>query len=159
LRPVLDAWLEGTPFLNQDAFYVIARSGFGKLFEWGERSGHLLIIDTPYGMILPRDQSQKIRAGRADVLVQRFFSSIVKKALDMEDELHRLMFDRAQKALVALGPGEMYGFEPALVAGGTPRIENLRKVDAVAHLWMLAQFGDRRVMRDIFQDARDAGLA
>jgi hypothetical protein len=44
------------------------------------------------------------------------------------------------------------------VLGGKPDLGNLRRVDAVTHLTLLAQLGDREIMRDIVADARNAGL-
>jgi len=155
---VVQAWLEGTPLLERDRFYAVARSAFGTLFLCGEHSGQSVRIDAPSGMIFPSDKSDMVRAGRQDLMVRLFLVQMTKKALDEEDVRHRPLFERARKVLGPLGPGEMYGFEPALVAGGQARLENLRKVDAVTHLRLLAQFGDRQIMRDVFQDARDAGL-
>jgi len=158
-QSVLDAWLKGTPFCEQDTFYVVARSALGKLFLWGTHSGQSLKIHTPHGMIFPNDQSNLVKAGRADMMVRLFFMQMTKKALDQQDDLNRPLFDRAVKVLGPLEPGQMYGFEPAIVAGGQLRLENLRKVDAIPHFLVLAELGDRRIMRDIVQDARNAGLA
>ena len=52
----------------------------------------------------------------------------------------------------------MYGFEPALALGGKADLRNLRKVKAVEHLVMLAQLGERQIMRDIVKDAKAQGL-
>lgn len=47
--------------------------------------------------------------------------------------------DVALGNLGPLAPDEMYGFEPALVAGGKMRLENLRKVKLDQHLTILRQ--------------------
>lgn len=36
---LLDLWLEGTPFEELDSYHVIAKTGFGKLFIFGENTG------------------------------------------------------------------------------------------------------------------------
>lgn len=41
---VLDMWLEDTPFEEIDSYHVIARTAFGKLFAWGERTGPSLTV-------------------------------------------------------------------------------------------------------------------
>jgi hypothetical protein len=42
--------------------------------------------------------------------------------------------------------------------GGSPRLENLQKLDAHVHLSILAQSTKIQIMRDINDDARAAGL-
>jgi hypothetical protein len=128
---VLDTWLGETHFVEQDALYVIARSAFGDLFVWGDKTGQGIKIVPSYGMIFPGDNSERIRKGMQDKLIQWFFSGQDKKSLDDNDEYEKPMFDRAYKLLGELAPDEMYGFEPALVLGGKAVVENLRKVKAV----------------------------
>ena len=41
-EPVLEAWVGSTPFMEQDALHIIARSAFGGLYFWGERTGYAL---------------------------------------------------------------------------------------------------------------------
>lgn len=38
-EPVVKAWIGNTPFMQEDTFHIIARSAFGKLYFWGEKSG------------------------------------------------------------------------------------------------------------------------
>lgn len=38
-EPVAKAWIGNTPFMQEDAFHIIACSAFGKLYLWGEKSG------------------------------------------------------------------------------------------------------------------------
>lgn len=52
----------------------------------------------------------------------------------------------------------MYGFVPALVMGGSPKLENLQKLDAHVHLDILAQMGEKKIMRDIGAEVHDTGL-
>jgi hypothetical protein len=124
----------------------------------GTKSGPSIDIDSPWGMIFPHDNSARVRAGGADILLRRFFMRKEMDELDQKDALERPLFERAVQALGPLLPNQMYGFEPALVLGGKPDLGNLRRVDAVTHLTLLAQLGDREIMRDIVADARNAGL-
>jgi hypothetical protein len=157
-EPALEAWIGDTPFMEKDAYYVIARSAFGELFLWGTKSGPSVKIKCNWGMLFPTDRTEKIKIGQADFLARMFFEVKDKPSLDQKDHLEKPLFERALKALGSLAPDEMYGFEPALALGGTADIKNLRKVKAVEHLVMLAQLGERQIMRDIVQDAKAQGL-
>ncbi len=154
----LEAWIGDLPFREQDAYYVIGRSAFGELFLWGTRSGPSRIIKSLCGMVFPRDNSERIRAGRADQLAKSFVVGQKKSDLDQKDHLDKPLFDRALKRLGPLAADEMYGFEPALAAGGRADLATMRKLKCVEHLVMLAQLGERQVMRDVVQDAKQAGL-
>lgn len=67
-------------------------------------------------------------------------------ALDIEDEKEKKIFKRAVKKLGALRADEMYGFEPALVIGGAPKLDNLVKVKVIEHLILLQQFGKIEIL-------------
>lgn len=157
-EPALEAWLGDTALMEQDAYYVIARSAFGELFLWGTKSGPSLDIKSHLGMMFPRDNSERVAQGKSDRLLKTFVVGQKKKDLDQVDYLDKPLFDRAMKKLGPLAVDEMYGFEPALALGGKADLKNLRKVKAVEHLVILAQLGERQIMRDIVKDAKAAGL-
>ncbi len=156
--PLVELWLEGTSLAQRGDYSVVARSAFGRLYLWSTTSGQSVKIDGVRGMIFPKDQSVQVSAGRSDVLIQRFFGGQQRKNIDQEDEGGQPLFQSALGKLGQLRADEMYGFEPALALGGRANIENLRKVKIIPHLTLLAQLGERKVMRDIVQDARAAGL-
>jgi hypothetical protein len=81
-----------------------------------------------------------------------------KKQLEQKDHHDKPLFERALKKLGPLAADEMYGFEPTLALGGKADLKNLHKVKAVEHLVILAQLGERQIMRDIVKDAKAAGL-
>lgn len=151
-EPALEAWIGDLPFREQDAYYVIARSAFGELFLWGEKSGRSLTIKSLRGTMFPADDSDALKAGQADAMAHAFLISMDKDRLDQKDLLDRPLFDRAVKKLGRLAADEMYAFEPALAAGGQADLRNLRKLKCVEHLVMLAQLGERQLMRDITKD-------
>lgn len=157
-EPALEAWIGDTPFMEKDAYYVIGRSAFGNLFLWGTKSGQSLKICGIGDMISPRDNSDKIKAGAADQLLKNFLCLLDKKSLDQKDYLDKPLFERALKTLGPLAPDEIYGFEPALALGGKADLKNLRKVNAVVHLVLLAQLGERQILNDIVQDLKAQGL-
>jgi hypothetical protein len=155
-EPALEAWIGDTDFMETDEHYVIARNAFGKLFLWGKKTGQNLTINSPWAMIFPRDNSEILNRRGADFLVQSFISARQKSRLDFEDHLEKPLFERALKALGPLAPDEMYGFVPALALGGKADLKFLQKVKAVEHLVVLAQLGEKRIMRDIVQDVAEA---
>ncbi|MEX5669041.1 GAD-like domain-containing protein, partial [Pseudomonas neuropathica] len=41
---VVSSWIEGTTFEERDTYHLIARSAFGDLYPWGEKTGFSLKI-------------------------------------------------------------------------------------------------------------------
>lgn len=64
------------------------------------------------------------------------------------------MFPGARDELGIVGPGEMYGFFPALVAGGDNIVKNLRKVSAPEYHAFLSQIEPLKYYEWGFNDAR-----
>ncbi|AWV05429.1 glutamyl-tRNA amidotransferase (plasmid) [Burkholderia sp. JP2-270] len=154
----LEAWIGETQFMEHDAYYVIARTAFGGLILWGENTGQSLKVTTPYGMIFPSFDEEEYREDGPDLTIQLFFSTASKEMFDLLDSEKAPLFERALEKLGPLDHTTMYGFVPALALGGTPALERLQKLDAHIHLDILSQVTELQVMRDIAQDARDAGL-
>ncbi len=141
-EPVLDAWIGETPFMEEDAYHLIARSAFGDLYLFGEHHGKKLHIVAPDSRMLPP------RKGIQDLnlSIRTFFGSQSRNACDFSDARGTRLFPPALKILGRLAPDEMYGFVPALALGGTATLEHLQKVKAVEHLVFLAQLSELRVM-------------
>ncbi|WP_199610066.1 GAD-like domain-containing protein [Flocculibacter collagenilyticus] len=146
---ILQEWLQGTPFEENDIYYVIARSAFGELFVWGKQSGQSLTLEPSFSMIFPTDESDSLARRGQDAVLDSFFACKRKESLNKKDDKDELIFERAVKKLGELSPDEMYGFEPALALGGEPKLENLKKVPVLEHLSFLASLGEKRVMADI----------
>jgi hypothetical protein len=155
-EPALEAWIGDMSFMEKDAYHVIGRGAFGQIFLWGQKSGQSLEIKSLWDMIFPSDETERITAGDADISIRCFFAGQNKKTLDQTDHLENPLFERALKTLGPLAHDEMYGFVPALVLGGQADLKFLQKVKAVEHLVMLAQLGERQIMRDMVQDIKDA---
>ena len=137
---LVDEWLEGSPLEQIDAFHVIARSAFGDLYLCGESSGQSATICCPINAIsaLPKELKAK-SPERRDSSIRAFFGASSLTEYDYSDETGQRLFQRALTNLGSLAPDEMYGFEPALVAGGKMRLENLRRVKLDQHLTILRQ--------------------
>jgi hypothetical protein len=138
-EPVLEAWIGDTPFMEKDAYHIIARSAFGKLYFWGERTGDSLKLFAPGSYCLPRESL--FRNGELDRGVRMFFSNRDREENDFAD-----LFEPAMEKLGRLSHDEMYGFVPALALGGPSDLTHLKKVKAVEHLVLLAQLAPLEVM-------------
>lgn len=148
-EPVLDAWIGDTPFMSSDAYHVIARSAFGELFLWGEKTGFSLSISPAYSRIFPRTRSVITSDQERDFETQLFFESTERGHLDFSDVDERGLFGQAVEKLGILDHDTMYGFIPALALGGTPKLGSLQRVSAIEHLVLLAQMTSPVVMLDI----------
>jgi hypothetical protein len=136
-EPALEAWIGDTPFMEQDAYHVIARSAFGDLYFWGESTGFTLEVCALGSFAIPHKQS----VNPLEKHLQIFFGTRNRKANDFGD-----YFAPALKKLGRLKSDEMYGFVPAIAAGGSDDFEHLQKLKIVEHLVFLAQLDELRVM-------------
>jgi len=143
-EPALEAWIGSTSFMECDAYHVIARSAFGHLLFWGERTGYTLRILAPYAMASVSDPS--FSPDEFELGVKALFSTQDRSFYDLKDKSDKPLFERARKALGPLKHDEMYGFVPALALGGAATIDHLQKVKAVEHLVLLAQLFELRVL-------------
>ncbi|QDI04825.1 DUF1851 domain-containing protein [Xanthomonas cerealis pv. cerealis] len=137
---IAEAWLADTPLPKVDVFHVIARSAFGDLYLCGERTGSSVSVSPALNMIFatpkglkPKNEKQK------DISVKSLLLSS-KKDFDFKDQNDEPLFSRAAAKLGELAPDEVYGFEPALVAGGKAHIDSLRRMKLDPHLTILRQF-------------------
>lgn len=134
---LLDEWLEGTPLQSLDQFAVIARTGFGNLHLWGEKTGSSVSIMCCTNSIICTASDLRRRIKDPDKAIRGFFGHRFAADEDLKDGSQKLLFARARKKLGDLAPDEMYGFEPALVLGGALSLENLVKVNLDVHLTIL----------------------
>lgn len=138
-EPVLEAWIGNTPFMERDAYHVIARSAFGKLYLWGERTGDSLKVMAPGAYGFSRESI--FQGDRLEFALRLFFSNRDREENDFAD-----LFSPALRWLGQLKHDEMYGFVPALALGGSATLAHLKKVKAVEHLVLLAQLAPLQIM-------------
>ncbi|MFJ1338958.1 GAD-like domain-containing protein [Pseudomonas caricapapayae] len=129
---LLAQWLDATGVEEQDKYYVIARSAFGDLYVWGERSGYCLTISSVMSRYALR--ASKFTGEKSDFGVKAFFSFVRPEHNDLDG-----LFKSALKKLGQLKSDEMYGFVPALALGGAMELKNLQKVKTIEHLEFLSQ--------------------
>lgn len=132
---VVASWTEGAEIEVRDAYHVVARSAFGDLYLWGEKTGPSVKIVSIFSRYDIQDFD--IASGEMDKEVENFLLSKEVEYCDLEN-----MFERAKKKLGVLNHDEMYGFVPALMLGGSPTLDHLEKVKAVEHLIFLSQLAE-----------------
>ncbi|AZE99531.1 hypothetical protein C4J95_2069 [Pseudomonas orientalis] len=138
---IKDEWMEETPLAALDNFHVIARSAFGKLYLCGEKTGASVTVVCAHNEILAlKNQLKPRQIQDHDPSIQALFGTAKLDNFDHPDINGKLLFERALKKYGSLGPDEMYGFEPALVLGGSATLENLRRLKLDPHLHILRQF-------------------
>ena len=136
---LVEEWLEGTPLEKFDDFHVIARSAFGDLYLWGERTGDSVSISCSINAIIALGSNLNRKIDNPDFYARTFFSNKSPNHCDLDDKSGQPLFQRALAKLGPLAPDEMYGFEPAIVLGGKMLLENLVKVQLDVHLTILRQ--------------------
>ena len=129
---VVASWIEGTKFEQRDTYHLIARSAFGDLYLWGERTGFSLKITSCTSRCFVHEF--EITSDEMDRELQNFLLSTEVEYNDFDD-----LFKPAKKKLGTLRHDEMYGFVPALMFGGPDTLDHLEKVKAVEHLTLLSQ--------------------
>lgn len=138
-EPVLDAWLGDSKFVEDDALHIIARSVFGHLLIWGERSGYCARLFAPGSYVVKvKTETQK---KDLDMAARSFFSIQKRDVYEFDGR-----FAQAKHRLGRLSRDEMYGYVPALALGGSDDVSHLEKVKAVEHLIFLAQLTDLDVL-------------
>lgn len=137
---IKDEWLNDTPLEHIDKFHVIARTAFGKMFLWGEKTGNSVVISPYTSTISGLEKNLKRTIDDPDFYIRTFFGFLTKNRCDVKDEDGRRLFDRAVKKLGPLRTHEVFGFEPALVLGGRMDLINISKLNLDAHLTILRQF-------------------
>ncbi|HLL05209.1 MAG TPA: GAD-like domain-containing protein [Myxococcaceae bacterium] len=142
---LVELWLSGTPFAEIDRYRVVARSGFGDLYLWGEHNSRNFIITCADNCLIASEKELRTPAKNPDVAAKAFFASKTRDAMDKRDITGKELFERALKKLGPLAPNEVYGFEPALAAGGGARLEKLTKVDLFVHLSILRELAETRI--------------
>lgn len=129
---VVASWIEGTKFEKLDTYHIIARSAFGDLYFWGEKTGASLNITSILSKYIAFNSTLGLE--QMDKQLQNF---LLTRNIDSDD--YGGLFKPAKKKIGVLRHDEMYGFVPALTLGGPDTLEHLEKVKAVEHLILLSQ--------------------
>lgn len=149
---VVALWLAGSPFEGHDRYHVIARSAFGELFLWGEKTADSLTIHTLFGQIFPADRSDDLGLGEAqkmNSLIQEFMAALCRPCLDILDDNNQSLFRQLYERFGPLKADEMYGRKSLLMKFPPCRVEHFIRVHATTHMAHLAKLGERHIMQDM----------
>ena len=139
-QDVLEEWIKDTPLAGADRFHVFAINAFGNLYLCGEKSGLAATINSPFNFIVALEKNFK--QPKSEPALSESFETFLfneKEELDLLDEKDEGIYDSAMAACGPLDSDEIYGFEPAIVAGGQTHVKNLAKVKTIQHLLILRE--------------------
>lgn len=100
----MEIWLKGNGILEIDTFHVFARSGFGELYLWGEKTGQHFNIETINSVIFNNGSDEKYIAKEgANEAIMNFFTVIKTTSADLEDvDTDKSIFEQAVKKFGSL---------------------------------------------------------
>jgi hypothetical protein len=140
---LVQMWLRGTPFETADKYHVFARDAFGVLYAWGQHYNRRVTIACADAHIIAQHDLITVPVDNPNRMLLGFFGMSERDDYDMEDDDDgEWLFDRAVKKLGRLGSGQVYGFEPALAAGGRAQLSKLRRLRMEVHLAILREFAE-----------------
>lgn len=144
----MQTWLKGTGVMEQDAFHVIARTGFGSMLLWGKRTGQSWTIDIKDSELFNEGGDEKrINEGKENESLKAFFAVFSPESADLEDvDTDEPIFEQAVKKFGPLEEDEMFTFEPALFLGGEQTFKTVNKVNFFIQSDILASMGQREIM-------------
>lgn len=135
---IIKKYLSKTNLRERENFYVIARTAFGELYVFGDKSKDATIINPHLNNILPGtlDDFSPDRE-RIERRMGIFFMTLDKEVLDYKDQRDKPLFQRCLKKYGMLENDEMYTFSTALALGGAADINNIKKVKILEQLSIL----------------------
>jgi hypothetical protein len=143
----LDQWLEGTPFHGADKFTTFGRTAFGDLISWGESTG-ILTISPLFGHVHLQDNLSEISNGKSDRIIDSFLATLEKDETDISDEGGRALFDRVSRKLGPIAESQVYGLVPAPALGGRVLLKNVKKMEVLPYLSLLADITPRDILQN-----------
>ncbi|MCR9771583.1 GAD-like domain-containing protein [Vibrio harveyi] len=143
---VLESFLDDTEFAHYDNYHVIARSAYGQLYLWGERTGASLDIATHLNWIMTNQGHAKdISKGDANIAIQSFFGFQDKEYIDVEVS-SKPLFPSAIKKHGPVGKEEVMVFTPYLFKGGKKSADAMTKEDLHVFLQVMADLGGAEII-------------
>lgn len=137
-QDILDKWLQKTSLWGRENFYTVARTAFGELYVFGDKSSSYTIINPHMNNVIPSEFNHSpIDREVLEKNIGSFFMFMNKESLDFEDTKGKELFQRCLKKYGPLAHDEMYTFSPALALGGSADIKNIKKVKILEQLSML----------------------
>lgn len=154
-QPVVDIWTRDLNLvMGNDSWLAVARTAFGEMRLWGQRTGMSLSILPHRGWIFPTDKSARMSSPQSrDRQVYAEFNGETKEGVDVLGDDKKRLFDRVLAAQGPTSVDTMYGFVPVPALGGPIMPGNAEIFDALVHMQLLSELTPRRVMGDITQNS------
>lgn len=139
LRGLLSQVFQADKDFSHADCHVFAYGAFGVVHAWSERHG-LVEINLLRSEVIANGLSKTDGKAKPDkALTVLLFLLSENDSLDAFDDDGKKLFARAVRKIGCPGPGQAFGFFPALAMGGAPKLENIRIVPALEHFLFLAQ--------------------
>ncbi len=143
---VLESFLEGTEFADYDNYHAIARSAYGELYLWGERTGYSLSVIPHLNWITTVQGSENdIENGKEDVAIQRFIGFLELEDIDIRSNAKPL-FPSVLKKHGPVGKDEVMVFTPYLFMGGKKSAAKMKKENLHVFLQIMADLGGAEII-------------
>ncbi len=133
-KEVVLNWLEDTPLAQIDNFHVIAISGLGVLYLWGERYGFICRILTRQAIIEILAEIEKASELERNLQVNRIFQTLKIRNLDNNNLFSELIIKQHK-----LNDDEIFCFEPMIIKEGSQLVQSGKKTNAINYLLKLRQ--------------------
>ncbi|HCM0974041.1 GAD-like domain-containing protein [Vibrio parahaemolyticus] len=143
---VLESFLEETEFADYDHYHVIARSAYGELYLWGEKTGYSLSIIPHLNWIKTNKGSESdIAKGNQDGAIQSFIGFRKLENVDIQAN-SKLLFPSVLKKHGPIGKDEVMVFNPYLFMGGNKSPDAMTKEDLHVFLQVMADLGGAEII-------------
>jgi hypothetical protein len=129
-EPVLQDYFDGDSEFEASKFLVFGYNSFGKLYMTNGSSNSIMIESNFLLFSIGRFKNGPSENTPLDFFLARTLEMEIDRDRPWSDNDGNDMHEPALARLGPLAPGEMYGFFPAIAAGGDNTLDNLRKVRA-----------------------------
>lgn len=143
---ILDLAFGNDPDFSSRDCLAYGFTAFGILLVWSRRH-QTIEINLPFGQVTASTMNTDNPAPDDLVVSTTTLPMLDQSAGDLIDNNGKPLFERAAANLGNLSLGEVYGFVPALAFGGSVKLGNLQRVNAIEHFHMLSQTNNF-VLRD-----------
>lgn len=133
-KPVTDEWIVDTELFDLDTFIPLFKGAYGDFRLLGIHHGYAVTLMPVMGAFVGSCEKPDYSV---EIAVRGAFAMADISGYDFY--VKTCNFEKALKKLGPLKANEMYGFVPVLPLSGEPKLENLQKLDAFAHLSILRQ--------------------
>jgi hypothetical protein len=146
-QPLINAIFEKDEQIRGERTYALGFSAFGEIFAWNDDHRDLT-IDLVNGQVSCPWLVEKEEDVDPNIAILTNLLLADGAAFDVVDAKGKGLFKSARSRLGDLKMGQIYGFKPILALGGNRSVDNLAIYDAFAHMSILSQATDLKLMNN-----------